>query len=194
MQHKTTYFDNPGPINTDALLKAVKDILATSDIKHVVISSTSGNTALKAWEILKETNVKLVCVGEHTGFFGNDEQRITSDIKKELIEKGIEVVICAHALSGVERSISSKLGGVSRVEIIAWVLRQFGTDGLKVAVECSVMAADSGAIPTDKEIISIGGTKGGVDTAIILKPAHMNNFFDLEIREIIAKPRQRQSG
>ena len=28
-------------------------------------------------------------------------------------------------------------------------------------------------------------------TTLVLKPAHMNNFFDLEIREIIAKPRQR---
>jgi hypothetical protein len=77
------------------------------------------------------------------------------------------------------------------VEIIAHVLRLFGGDGIKVAVEVSVMAADAGLIPTSREIISVGGTSGGADSAIVLKAAHMNNFFDLEIREIIAKPRQR---
>jgi hypothetical protein len=58
-------------------------------------------------------------------------------------------------------------------------------------VEISIMAADAGLIPTNKEIIAVGGSGGGADSAIVLKAAHMNNFFDLEIREIIAKPRQR---
>jgi hypothetical protein len=77
------------------------------------------------------------------------------------------------------------------VELIAHVLRLFGSDGIKVAVEVSVMAADAGLIPTNREIAAVGGTRGGADSAIVLKAAHMNNFFDLEIREIIAKPRQR---
>jgi hypothetical protein len=71
-------------------------------------------------------------------------------------------------------------------------LRQFGGEGLKVAVEVAVMAADAGLIPTDREVIAVGGTGRGADTAIVLKAAHMNNFFDLEVREIIAKPRQRK--
>jgi hypothetical protein len=109
----------------------------------------------------------------------------------ELEKMGTEVLICSHALSGVGRSISSKLGGVTGTEVIAHTLRRFGTDGLKVAVEVAVMAADAGLVPTDREIIAVGGTHGGADTALVLKAAHMNNFFDLEIREIIAKPRRR---
>lgn len=62
----------------------------------------------------------------------------------------------------------------------------------KVAVEVAVMTADAGLIPTDREIIAVGGSGGGADAAIVLKAAHTNNFFDLEIREIIAKPRQRE--
>ena len=77
------------------------------------------------------------------------------------------------------------------MEIIAHTLRLFGGEGIKVAVEVSVMAADAGLIPTSREIIAVGGSSGGADSAIVLKAAHMNNFFDLEIREIIAKPRQR---
>jgi len=105
--------------------------------------------------------------------------------------KGIRTLIGSHALSGVGRSISNKFGGVSHVEIIAHTLRLFGGEGIKVAVEVSIMAADAGLIPTDKEVIAVGGSGGGADAAIVLRAAHMNNFFDLEIREIIAKPRQR---
>jgi hypothetical protein len=48
-----------------------------------------------------------------------------------------------------------------------------------------------GLIPTEREeiICLIGGTAKGVDTAVVLKPAHMGNFFDLRINEIIAMPR-----
>jgi len=51
------------------------------------------------------------------------------------------------------------------------------------------MAADAGLIPMDREVIAIGGTAQGVDTALVISPAHMNNVFDLRIREIIAIPR-----
>ncbi|MBM3213067.1 hypothetical protein FJZ33_12655, partial [Candidatus Poribacteria bacterium] len=77
----------------------------------------------------------------------------------------------------------------SHVEIIAHTLRRIG-QGIKVAVEISIMAADAALIPTDTEIIAVGGSGKGSDAAIVVKPAHMNNFFDLEIREIIAMPRK----
>jgi hypothetical protein len=51
------------------------------------------------------------------------------------------------------------------------------------------MAADGGLLPTDSEIIAIGGTGTGVDTAIVLKATHQGNFFDMRIHEIIAMPR-----
>jgi uncharacterized protein len=61
-----------------------------------------------------------------------------------------------------------------------------------VAVEVAVMAADAGLVPTDREIIAIGGSGRGADAALVLKAAHMNNFFELEIREVLAKARQRK--
>jgi len=51
------------------------------------------------------------------------------------------------------------------------------------------MAADAGLIPVDREVIAIGGTGRGADTALVIKPATASRFFNLEIREIIAKPR-----
>jgi hypothetical protein len=133
-------------------------------------------------------------VGEHAGFRGGDQQDLSDEQRRALEGKGVKVLIGSHALSGVGRSVTNKFGGITHVEIIAQTLKQFGGEGIKVAVEVAVMAADAGLVPTDREIIAVGGTGGGADTAVVLKAAHMNNFFDLEIREIIAKPRQRKKG
>ena len=71
------------------------------------------------WQALGGTGVSLVSVPEHAGYGGGDTPSLSEEKKKEQEEKGITVLICAHALSGVERSISRKFGGISRVEIIA---------------------------------------------------------------------------
>jgi hypothetical protein len=55
-------------------------------------------------------------------------------------------------------------------------------------VEIAIMAADAGAIPI-ADIVAVGGTGSGSDTAVVIRPAHMNNFFDARIREIIVMPR-----
>jgi hypothetical protein len=51
------------------------------------------------------------------------------------------------------------------------------------------MAADAGLIPVDQEVIVIAGTDRGADTALLVKPATASRFFELEIKEVIAKPR-----
>ena len=85
-------------------------------------------------------------------------------------------------------SFSSQKGGFSANQIVAETLRRF-SQGMKVAVEITLMAAEAGFIDVEKETISIGGTDRGVDTAIVVKPAYARNFLDFEIREILAKPR-----
>jgi len=186
------YFDRPGPKNTDGVIEAVKNRAKELGIGHVVVASTRGETGLKFCEALQGAGVTLVSVSEHAGFYQLDEVPISAENRQALESKGAKVFVGSHALSGVARSITNKFGGISHVELIAHVLRQFGGEGLKVAVEVAVMAADAGLIPTDREVIAIGGTGRGADTAIVVKAAHMNNFFDLEVREIIAKPRQRK--
>jgi hypothetical protein len=189
------YFDRPGRQCTTEVVQAASKRALELGIEHIVVASNSGRTALQFMEGLQGTKTSLVCVSRHAGYSGGDETDIDEDTKAEMHNKGIKILICSHALSGVSRSITGRFGGTSEVEIIAHVLRLFGTDGIKVAVEISIMAADAGLIPTDREIIAAGGTGGvGADTAIVLRAAHMNNFFDLEIREIIAKPRQRSKG
>jgi hypothetical protein len=188
------YFDQPGKKNTAAVIGAVRKRAAELGIEHVVVASTSGGTALEVSRALEGSGAAVVCVGEHCGFWGGDSQKMTAPRRAALEARGVPVLIASHALSGVGRSVTSKFGGVSHTEIIAHTLRQFGGEGIKVAVEVAVMAADAGLIPTDREVIALGGTGSGSDAAAVLKAAHMNNYFDLEIREIIAKPRQRAPG
>ncbi len=69
-------------------------------------------------------------------------------------------------------------------------LRTLFCPGVKVAVECTIMASDAGLISNDKTI-AVGGNGekgGGSDTAIVALPSYSDNFFDFRILEIIAKP------
>ena len=93
----------------------------------------------------------------------------------------------------MERAILKQFHTLMPLEVMAYTLRLFG-EGTKACVECSVMAADAGLIPVDRDVIAIGGTQVGEDTALVLQPACSSRFFDLEIREIIAKPRSIKRG
>ena len=179
------YFDKPGKDNTEQNLTLAAQRAKEWSIKEVVVASTTGFTANRAAEIFAAH--RLTAVTYHSGFKEPFKSSMSADVKANLKNKGITVITASHALSGVERSIAKKHSGVYPVLIIADTLRLFG-QGVKVAVEVAVMAADAGAL-TGNDIISIGGSGHGADAALVLKPAHQNNFFDMRIREVVCKPR-----
>jgi hypothetical protein len=84
--------------------------------------------------------------------------------------------------------VRKKLGTYELEEIIAYTLRIFG-QGMKVACEIALMAADAGLVRTDEPAIAIAGTGQGADTAVVLRPANAQTFFDMRIMEILCKPR-----
>jgi len=133
----------------------------------------------------------LVVVTYHQGFSGPDVKSMSEETKSELIKRGAKVYSGTHALSGVERGISKKFGGYGPVEIIAQTLKTLG-QGIKVCYEVTVMAADSGHVSTKKDIIAIGGSSRGADFAAVIKPANMNTFFDIELKEIICMPKNKK--
>ena len=117
----------------------------------------------------------------------------SAELADRLQKNGINIVTGTHSLSGLERALSRspKVGGGSRTEAIAEALRRVVAVGLKVAVECVLMAADQGAIDINNEVIAVGGTASGADTVCVIRPAYTANFFDLQVREIVAMPRVR---
>jgi len=187
------YFESPGEDNTEEVIELVIERAIERNISHIVVASSSGKTGVKLAESAVPKGIKTVVVTYHHGFSKRGEWDMKAGNVKKLKSMNVPIISTIHALSGAERSITRKLGGPSRVEVIAEALRSLFGQGLKVCVEISIMAADCGVIPckNDSEIIAIGGTGEGADTAVILRAAHSNRFFELEIREILAIPRKR---
>jgi hypothetical protein len=182
----SVYFKKTGRENTGRTLEAAAKRAEELGIRNVVVATTSGETGLMAANILASRN--LVIVTHSTGFVKPDYQELLPEFRKKIEEAGAKILTCQHAFGGVGRAVRKKLETYELEEIVAYTLRIFG-EGTKVAVEIALMAADAGLIPTGEPCISVGGTDRGADTAILLKPAHAQNFFDLRIMEILAKPR-----
>ncbi len=180
------WFGSPGD-HTEAVLDAVLERLDAGGIETVLIATTSGLTGVRFAEALAEREAKAVCVTHHVGFKGSDIDQLEPEHAERIRAAGASVLTTSHALSGVGRSVSKSFGGTSAVEMIAHTLRLFG-QGMKVCVEIAVMAADAGRVPTDHDAICVGGTGRWADTAVVLRPAHSNAFFDLKLRETLCRP------
>ena len=179
------YFNEPGQANTDQTLKLSYERGKELGLTEVVLASTTGETAYKALAIFKGFNI--ISVTYHGGFREPFKNVLTPEVKKDLESKGVTVIAATHALSGVERSIAKKYSGLYPALLVADTLKRFG-QGTKVAVEVAIMATDGGVL-SGNDIVAIGGSAKGADTALILQPANQSHFFDLKIREIICKPR-----
>ncbi|MFW9846288.1 MAG: hypothetical protein ACFFD6_06050 [Candidatus Thorarchaeota archaeon] len=188
---KIFYFEKPGRSNTEDTIRFAKERGLELGLKHLLVASTTGKSGVLAAEAFSDTDIEVIIVTEHFGFKREGEWLMDKGHLSRLEELGIKIMTQSHMLSGVERSISRKLGGTSRVEAVAEAFRRLIGVGVKVCIEATIMAADSGAIPCgpDVEIMVVGGTMGGLDTAVVIRPAHMNNFFDLEVREFVCLPR-----
>lgn len=180
------YFHKPGGINTKAVLDAVSRRSKELSIRTVLIASCSGRTAYEALKIL-DRDIKIIAVTHVTGYEKPDAQELAEQDRKNLESQGVSVLTCQHAFGGVGRAVRNKLATYQTDEIMAYTLRIFG-QGVKVAIELALMAADAGLVRTDEDIISIGGTARGADSALVIKPANSFHFFDLKIREVICKP------
>jgi hypothetical protein len=187
------YFDKPGEGNTADAAKIALTRAKELKISTIIVASTSGKAAQAFYEAMKGSGLSLVVVTHVVGFAKPGEWEFDIGIADMLTEKGVVIVTGTHALSGLERAISrsAKIGGGSRTEAIAEALRRTVAVGLKVAVECVLIAADQGVIGIDKEVVAVGGTMSGADTVCVIRPAHTANFFDLQVREIAAMPRNR---
>jgi len=183
------YFNESGPENTEEILEVVYRRIQEGGIRSVVVASSSGKTGLKfAKRMAGETNV--VIVSSHAGYSSPGVWDFDREALKEIEARGCKIVRQSHVLSGLERTFTNRFSGVSHTEVVAEALRSLFGVGMKVAIECTVMAADSGAIPIEKTI-AVGGTECGADCAIVVWPSHCNNFFDFRVLEILAKPYQR---
>ena len=187
---KARYFSEPGSRNTDETITIGIQRALELELRHVVVATTTGDTALLVKNKADKNGFSgaLVAVTYHVGFSKPNEDRMGSEMRKKLEESGFRLVTGCHALSGPERSFRYQFKGIYPLEMIASTLRLF-SQGVKTCVEIAVMAADAGAVLSGEDALFIAGTGKGADTACVISPAHQNNLLDLSVREILAMPR-----
>ncbi|NIW13817.1 MAG: hypothetical protein GWN31_07790 [Candidatus Thorarchaeota archaeon] len=197
---KITYFERPGPENTDSVLEAVKERLTDSKIKSVVVASELGSTALKAAEILKELGVKIICVTVYGGYqeaLGREWPAVSGAVREKLEGYNVEIIEKTPWIFGCTFDYWISNENAPSGQIHKFLSRLLGF-GVKTCVEIALIACEAGAVSSNEEVICIAGTGwlgGGADAAIVIKPCHIyeGDFLKIdkgiEVREIIAMPR-----
>jgi len=174
---KTWYFDEPGSKNTESVIKAVSEKIDETGIKSVILASTTGKTAIQFAKTLGG-KANLVAVSWKT---------IAPENIKELRDQG--VTLCAF-----ENYLP--LHEVGK-ELVRNTFYAFG-QGMKVCAEVVLIAVDKGLTPPGEDVIAVGGTGGGSDTAAIIRTTSTADMLGpdmrkrLEIREIFAMPLKRK--
>jgi len=187
MVQNVNYWHKPGKLNTAATVRAALQRAGELGITHCVVASCSGYTVT---ELLRRSKkMKIVMVSHQAGFSRPGECELRKKVAEQLTQQGVVIYTGTHFFGGIGRAVRMKFSGLETDELVAHTLRIFG-QGVKVAIEIAIMALDAGLVPFGKEIISIGGSGQGADTAIVCVPAHGKDFFSFEVREIICKPRQ----
>jgi hypothetical protein len=174
---KTEKAKGVNSVDAKTLLNAVKKRAEELGVKTILVASTTGETGVEVAESFRGYNV--VVVTHSTGFIGPDVQELKAENRERILKAGGKILTTTHAFGGLARARSD--------QIVANTLRIFG-QGVKVAVEITIMAADSGLVSVSEDVIAIGGSGGGADTAIVLRPSNVQDFFDVKVHEIICKP------
>jgi len=166
------YFEEPGPDNTKDIVEALTKRLEETGIKTVVVASDSGETALELGKKI-DGKAKLVVISMET---------VAKDVRAALEKMG--AIIYENCIPAF------------RAKNLGYMKNTYYTlgQGFKVAVEVVVMAASEGAVKSGEDVIGVGGTGKGADTALIVKAALPDDILGkdigrrLEIREVIAMP------
>jgi len=172
VEKNIVYFEEPGPENTEDVVKAVVRRVEEGGIRTVVVASTSGRTGVMFAEALRG-RAEVVAVSH---------ERMEPELKAKIIENG------GRALDGTHLPLHMR--GMDEVRNAFYTLGQ----GFKVAIEVILIAADKGAIRLYEDVIGVGGTGEGSDTAIVARATRTTEMFSkdagrkLEVREILAMP------
>jgi hypothetical protein len=172
---ETLYFEQPGPQNTEHTMEAARRRAGQLGVRTVLVASTTGETGAKAVEVFHGYDV--VVVTHSTGFRRPNEQELLPEHRAAIVARGGRTLTCQHAFAGINRAVRRQLDTYQTKE------------GMKVCLEIALMAADAGQVPVGEPCIAIAGTGRGADTAVVLVPANSDDFFDLKVLEVLAKPR-----
>jgi hypothetical protein len=177
------YWTRPGPDNTAGTIERAVRRAGQLGIQRFVVASNTGATA-RLLHQAAPAGSRIVCVTHSVGFRKPGEDELSVAARQELREAGVTVLTTTHFLAGVDRALRFLQGGLHPAEIVALSLRILG-QGLKVAVEIATMATDAGLLPPGEAVLALGGTGHGADTALVVRPAHGQSFFETRVVELV---------
>ena len=178
---ETVYYGDKGRVFTKQTLELAKTRAAELGIRNIVLPTSHGYTAIESARIFAGTEIRITAVSL-SGSFQKLGWCLTPEERQAVEKAGI------FLLSGSFPAFETRNEKDDDVTKLAEALRWF-SQGTKVAVEISIMTAEAGLIKPGEEIIALGGTDGGVDTAIVLRPACIRQQSEVKILEFLCKPR-----
>ncbi|MBI5251093.1 MAG: hypothetical protein HY912_16515 [Desulfomonile tiedjei] len=186
MIRQVEYFAKTGKENTHRCVEIVKNLVGEG-FSHVVVATTSGRTALAFAKELQGKKVNLVAVTHNVGYGGPDQDECEPAARIELESLGVRIFTGTILTRGIEAALMKKHQGVYPAYIVAQSLRIL-SQGIKVCAEIAAEACDAGLIPEGIDIVAVAGTGRGADTVAIIDARPSDRFFDMRIRQIVAKP------
>jgi len=188
------YFDEPGAENTPWVIEAVSRRLEAGGVIKVIIASTSGKTAVEFARSLGG-RAELTCVSEspYRREWGEEWPCLKEELRQELERLGVTIIDRVPYVFHSSILESAKGSGAFPERVVRETLYSFG-QGMKVAVEVALTAVSCGYVTPYEDVIGVGGSGEGADTAIVLRATYPASLFDkdpvkrLEIREIMAMP------
>ena len=190
------YYEYKGEVNTDHLIEVAVKRATEVGAKAIIAASETGRSALKAARLIRSLNsdLKLVVVTHPPEETWGPRGNIPIGLRHPRYRKVLE---CLESMGATIVQGTRPLAPPSRglgwdyplpEVLIDKVLGIFG-QGIKIAVEASLMAADAGAVDRGDIVVSMGGTYKGLDAAIVARTTYTYYFLkEYEVLEIIAKP------
>ncbi|GAB4390083.1 MAG: pyruvate kinase alpha/beta domain-containing protein [Thermodesulfovibrionales bacterium] len=187
-EKRTIYFEKPGRDNTAACLAVAKEAIQRDGYGHLVLASTTGDTALKFSEELLPGGVNLVVVTHSAGFKEPNTHEMPLEVRETIQSRGARVYTGSMLTHSIDTAFAARFSGSHTSHVVAQALRRFG-EGTKVCCECVMMAVDAGLVPEGVEVLAVAGTARGADTVLAVRSAASKRFLDLRVLEVLAKPR-----
>lgn len=186
-----TYFAKPGKGNTEAVVRAIAERLALGGLDTVIAASTTGYTALALSDAIGDS-ARIISVAETALLreWGHDYPCLDPSTRTELERRGVVVADKIPYLFHSSVLDYSEWKMPTPETILRETLYAFG-QGMKVAVEVVLIAVACGFVGPFADVIAVGGSSRGADTAIVMNATFPNHAFSkdrakrLRIKEIL---------
>ena len=163
-----------------AVLEQAIYIAQKNKISTIVVASTSGGTALKLFELVRDNKLRMIVVTHDEGR-SLKERRFSENIRRRLLANNI-TVYTYNPHSILLRKITGKI--LERLRFPSWhkhlreIRGKYGT-GIKVC-HIIVQMLMEGGIFREGKVVAIAGAKSGADSAAVFAVSQRNKWPILE--------------